>query len=78
MADNNITAPAATAEDSNLAAEPLAKLQALPDVKRPTCLNYKLFVHTVREGALYGFPTKILNASKCPSHWTAYLSFICE
>ena len=42
MADNNITAPAATAEDSNLAAEPrLAKLQALPDVKRPTCLNYK-------------------------------------
>ena len=77
MADDNITAPAATAED-NLAAETLAKLQALPDVKRPTCLNYKLFVHTVREGALCGFPTKILNASKFPSHWTAYLSFICE
>ena len=43
MADDNITAPAATAED-NLAAETLAKLQALPDVKRLTCLNYKLFV----------------------------------
>ena len=35
MADDNITAPAATAED-NIAAEILAKLQALPDVKRPT------------------------------------------
>ena len=55
MADENITAPAATAED-DLAAETLAKLQALPDVKRPTCLNYKLFVHTVREGALVGSP----------------------
>ena len=59
MTDDNITAPAATAED-NLAAETLVKLQALhvPDVKRPTCLNYKLFVHTVREGALVGSPRK--------------------
>ena len=35
MANDNITAPAASAED-NIAAETLAKLQALPDVKRPT------------------------------------------
>ena len=35
MADNNIRAPVATA-DNNLPAEILAKLQALPDVTRPT------------------------------------------